>query len=95
MKRYITSGRKLPNLSYGTLAETGERCIMQSNGYWVGEGGRRITSYQRVDKPDYNSNGDKVFRQYSMDRQHRFYVETEDKWEYYMNDFEYLEDSPV
>ena len=86
MKRYISAARQLPNLSYGKLAETGERCVMQSNGYWVGDGGRRITSYIRVDKPEYNAKGEKVFRQYIMDRQHRFWLETEDPWEDYMDD---------
>ena len=86
MKRYIVSGRQLPNLTYGTIADTGERCAMQSTGYWTGAGGRHITSYQRVDKPEYNSRGEQVYRQYTMDRQHRFYLETEDSWEYWMDD---------
>jgi len=73
--------KRLPNTSYGTIAETGEKCVMQSNGYWVGAGGVHITSYHRVDKPDYNDKGERVFRQYSMDRGHRFYIETEDPWE--------------
>lgn len=73
--------KRLPNTSYGTIAETGEKCVMQSNGYWVGAGGVHITSYHRVDKPDYNNKGERVFRQYCMDRQHRFYVETEDPWD--------------
>lgn len=58
----------------GTLAETGERCEMEANGYWIGARGRHITSYIRIDKPE-----DGVFRQYSMDRHHRFTIETEDK----------------
>ena len=52
--------KRLPNTSYGTIAETGEKCIMQSNGYWVGAGGVRITSYHRVDKPDYNDKGEEM-----------------------------------
>lgn len=64
----------------GKIAETGERCTMQSNGYWTGANGRRITSYERVDKDiEYNDKGEPVYRQYSMDRQHRFWVETEDR----------------
>ena len=94
MKRYIKSARSMPNLSYGTIAETGERCVMQSNGYWTGEGGRRITSYHRVDKPDLDEKGNRVYRQYSMDRQHRFYLEAEDTWQDYMDDWiTYLSDS--
>ena len=73
--------KRLPNTSYGTIAQTGERCVMQSNGFWVGAGGIHITSYHRLDKPDYNDKGERVFRQYSMDRAHRFYVETEDPWD--------------
>lgn len=59
----------------GTIEATGERCKMQSNGYWVGAGGRHITSYIRVDKDEPEG----IERQYSMDRQHRFWIETEDK----------------
>lgn len=64
----------------GRIAETGERCVMEPNGYWVGPNGRKITSYVRVDKDiEYNDKGEPVYRQYSMDRQHRFWVETEDE----------------
>lgn len=64
----------------GRIAETGEHCVMEPNGYWVGAGGRKITSYERVDKDvEYNDAGEPVRRQYSMDRQHRFWVETEDE----------------
>lgn len=59
----------------GTIEATGEKCRMQSTGYWVGEGGRHITSYVRVDKDEPEG----IERQYSMDRQHRFWIETEDK----------------
>ena len=63
----------------GRIAETGERCVMEPNGYWV-DGGRKVTSYERVDKDvEYNNAGEPVHRQYSMDRQHRFWAETEDK----------------
>lgn len=89
MKKYIMSGRNLPNLSYGTIENTGEKCVMQSCGYWVAGGGRRVTSYHRVDKPDYNDKGERVYRQYSMDRQHRFWIETEDPWEDYYEDVIY------
>ena len=54
----------------GTLAETGEQVEMVNNGYWIGYKGRHISSYVRVDKLD--------TCQYSMDRHHRFYLETED-----------------
>lgn len=54
--------------TYGTLAETGEKVIMTSTGYWIGEGGRHVTSYERVDKKEEGY-------QYSMDRKHRFYLE--------------------
>ena len=64
----------LPVIS-GTIYETGERCKMQANGYWVGERGRHITSYIRVDKDEPTG----IERQYSMDRHHRFFIETEDK----------------
>ena len=64
----------LPVIS-GTIYETGEKCKMQSNGFWVGEHGRHITSYIRVDKDEPEG----LERQYSMDRQHRFFIETEDK----------------
>ena len=87
MKKYVKAARMLPNISYGRIAETGEKCVMQSNGYWEGPGGRRITSYWRVDKPDLNEKGERVYRQYSMDRHHRFWLETEDAWEDYMEDW--------
>lgn len=83
MKRYIKcySENYNPNLPVisGRIENTDEGCKMQSNGFWVGQGGRRITSYIRVDKDfEYDSNGNPVLRQYSMDRKHRFWVETED-----------------
>ena len=53
----------------GTIYETGERCIMINNGFWL-SGTRKISSYIRIDKPD-NC-------QYSKDRHNRFYVETVD-----------------
>jgi len=78
MKRYIKSDVT------GKIAETGEKCIMRPNGFWV-QGGRRITSYERVDKDiEYNDRGKPVRRQYSMDRHRRFWMETEDaikEWE--------------
>ena len=93
MKRYVVAGRKLPNLSYGRIGDTVEKCVMQSYGYWVGEGGRHVTSYIRVDKPDLNEKGEKVFRQYEMDRHHRFWLASEDRWEDYMDDdIQFLED---
>ena len=52
----------------GTLAQTGEKCVMEANGFWIGARGRHITSYIRVDVPDN--------KQYSMDVHRRFYVET-------------------
>lgn len=62
----------------GRIGDTDERCIMRPYGYWT-VGSRRITSYERVDKEvEYDKNGNPVFRQYSMDRQHRFWVESED-----------------
>lgn len=60
---------------YGTLSTTGEKCAMQANGFWYGERGRRITSYIRVDTCEPAG----ISRQYSMDRKHVFYIETEDK----------------
>lgn len=58
---------------------------MRANGYWTGEG-RRTTSYVRVDKNiEYNEDGMPVIRQYTMDRNRRFWLETEDviqPWEY-------------
>lgn len=64
---------------YGRIENTDERCEMKATGYWVGEKGRHITSYDRVDKIDTDKDGNPVHRQYSMDRQHRFWIETEDK----------------
>ena len=64
----------------GKIENTEERCKMEPTGYWIGANGRRITSYVRVDKEiEYDKNGNPVKRQYSMDRQHRFWIETEDK----------------
>ena len=64
----------------GKIADTDEPCTMEPNGYWVGANGRKITSYKRVDTDiEYNDEGNPVNRQYSMDRQHRFWVETEDR----------------
>lgn len=54
----------------GTIEDTGERCKMVMAGYWVGERGRHISSYVRVDKFDW--------KQYSMDRGHHFWIETDD-----------------
>lgn len=63
----------------GRIEDTNERCIMKPNGYWVNNG-RKVTSYIRVDKEiEYDKNGNPVKRQYSMDRQHRFWIETEDR----------------
>lgn len=87
MKRYIKSDKTPWHTTKGTIAETGEPCVMQPSGNWAGAGGRQITSYLRVDKPDYNERGERVFRQYSRDRHHRFYVETEDRYEDYMDDW--------
>ena len=68
----------------GRIAETGEPCRMQNNGYWTAAGGRHITSYIRIDvETEYNKAGRPVFRQYTKDRYNNFYVETEDdKHEY-------------
>ena len=64
----------------GRIEDTNERCVMEPTGYWIGANGRRITSYERVDKEiEYDKNGNPVNRQYSMDRQHRFWIETEDR----------------
>ena len=64
----------------GRIEDSNERCVMVPCGYWVGYGGRKITSYERVDKDvEYDKNGKPVKRQYSMDRQHRFWIETEDR----------------
>ena len=63
----------------GRIEDTDERCIMEPNGYWVNNG-RKITSYIRIDKEiEYDRDGNPVRRQYSMDRQHRFWIETEDR----------------
>ena len=63
----------------GRIEDTNEPCIMSVTGYWTGSNGRKITSYERVDKDvEYDKNGNPVKRQYSMDRQHRFWIETED-----------------
>lgn len=84
MKRYIkfyseNYNPEIPIIS-GKIEDTDERCKMQANGYWVGAGGKHITSYQRIDKDvEYDNAGNPVFRQYSMDRHHRFWVETEDR----------------
>lgn len=78
MKKYIKSEREV-GVTSGRIAETGEPCKMRMNGYWVGAGGRHISSYERIDKEvEYDDEGRPVFRQYSMDRQHRFWLETED-----------------
>lgn len=64
----------------GRIEDTNERCIMEPTGYWIGAKGKHITSYERVDKDiEYDKNGNPVKRQYSMDKQHRFWVETEDR----------------
>jgi len=78
MDDYIDPDWEIPVIS-GRIAETGEPCKMRNNGYWVGAGGRHISSYERVDKEvEYDDRGRPVFRQYSMDRHHRFWLETED-----------------
>ena len=59
----------------GTIHETGERCKMQMNGFWVGANGRHISSYIRVDQNEPEG----IERQYSMDRHHNFFIETEDR----------------
>lgn len=80
MKRYIrsdVSGRIVE--TSGRIAETGEPCKMRANGFWVA-GGKKITSWVRTDKEiEYTDDGTPVRRQYTMDRQHRFWVETEDE----------------
>lgn len=58
----------------GKIENTNERCVMRATGYWVGAKGKHITSYERIDKPETD-----IHRQYSMDRHHRFWIETEDK----------------
>lgn len=60
-------------MTVGRLADTGERVEMQMTGYWVAGGGRHVSSYERV-----GGEPDGKYRQYSMDRHHNFYVETED-----------------
>ena len=78
MIRYVKAERE-PGVISGRIAETGEPCKMRMNGYWVGGGGKHISSYERVDKEvEYNEDGRPVYRQYSMDRHHRFWLETED-----------------
>lgn len=68
-----------PKPTRGTIASTGERCEMRANGYWTSNG-KHITSYKRIDKPiEYNERGAPVIRQYSMDKNHKFYIETEDE----------------
>lgn len=63
----------------GRIEDTNEPCIMSATGYWTSFNGRKITSYERVDKDvEYDKNGNPVKRQYSMDRQHRSWIETED-----------------
>ena len=68
-------GNNEVRLVSGRIADTGERCKMRPTGFWTGtdKNGnyREITSYERADKeePGY---------QYSMDRRHRFYLETVD-----------------
>lgn len=59
----------------GKIEGTSERCKMQSNGFWVGAHGKHITSYVRVDKDEPEG----IERQYSMDRHHNFWIETEDR----------------
>ena len=59
----------------GKIEGTGERCKMQANGYWIGAKGRHITSYIRIDQNEPEG----IERQYSMDKHHTFYIETEDK----------------
>lgn len=82
MKKYIKSNESdYPEVrsTRGTIYETGEKCLMRSTGYWVGARGQHITSYERVDKDvEYDDRGRPVYRQYSMDRHHLFYLETED-----------------
>ena len=79
MKRYIQSTDEFYRPVSGTIYETGEKCKMQPNGYWVGSRGQHITSYERVDvDQEYDEKGRAVFRQYSMNRKHQFFIETED-----------------
>lgn len=78
MVRYVKSDVS------GRIAITDEKCVMRPIGYWV-QDGRRVTSYERVDKEiEYDDRGRPVRRQYSMDRHRRFWLETEDavkEWE--------------
>lgn len=60
----------------GTIENTGEKCKMQMNGFWIGARGRHISSYIRI---DIDETIEGVTRQYSMDKKHRFWIETEDK----------------
>ena len=77
MKKYIRFSRDITDVS-GTIADTGERCTMRATGS-VRSKGRTITLYTRTDKKiEYDDKGRPVRRQYSMDRRHRFYLETED-----------------
>ena len=81
MKKYIKSDYDFVESKpiKGIIYETGEKCLMRMNGYWVGAGGRHISSYERVDKDvEYDDKGRPVYRQYTMDRHHVFYLETED-----------------
>lgn len=83
MKIYIRSAKDGPYIVSGRIASTGEKCTMKATGF-VKSRGRIITMYSRVDKDvEYDEKGNPVHRQYSMDRQHRFYVETEDDIEEY------------
>ena len=79
MKKYISAKREIGVVS-GKIAETGEPCKMRMTGYWTGAQGKHISSYERIDKEvEYDDQGRAVYRQYSMDRHHRFWVETEDR----------------
>lgn len=64
----------LPVIS-GRIEGSEERCKMQANGFWIGAHGKHITSYIRVDKDEPEG----IERQYSMDKHHRFWIETEDR----------------
>lgn len=59
----------------GKIEGTSERCKMQMNGFWIGAHGKHISSYVRVDKDEPEG----IERQYSMDRHHNFWIETEDR----------------
>lgn len=79
IKEFNTSDMQVESIISGRIEDTDERCKMQPNGYWTGSNGRKITSYERVDKEiEYDKNGNPVKRQYSMDKSHRFWIETED-----------------